>query len=303
MKHKNVSNPAALAPPHSLARRRFRVKDAALRTLIYLCAFCTVAVLAAILGHILWNGLPHISWEFLSSTYSASRTGSKGILPMIINTIYVVAITLLIAVPIGVCCAVYLTQYAKKGRLVKAIRFATEVLSGIPSIIFGLFGYAVFCISFQLQYSILAGCLTMAICILPTIVRTTEEALIAVPQGYLEGAMALGASKLRVIFSILLPCAMPGIATAIVLAMGRIVGETAALLFTVGVSGFRLPEELFGQIMGQGCTLSLFLYTSAMEARDPISVPYATAAVLLILVFLLNRLAGIFARALRKKQG
>ena len=200
MKHKNVSNPAALAPPHSLARRRFRVKDAALRTLIYLCAFCTVAVLAAILGHILWNGLPHISWEFLSSTYSASRTGSKGILPMIINTIYVVAITLLIAVPIGVCCAVYLTQYAKKGRLVKAIRFATEVLSGIPSIIFGLFGYAVFCISFQLQYSILAGCLTMAICILPTIVRTTEEALIAVPQGYLEGAMALGASKLRVIF-------------------------------------------------------------------------------------------------------
>ena len=142
-----------------------------------------------------------------------------------------------------------------------------------------------------------------AICILPTIVRTTEEALIAVPQGYLEGAMALGASKLRVIFSILLPCAMPGIATAIVLAMGRIVGETAALLFTVGVSGFRLPEELFGHIMGQGCTLSLFLYTSAMEARDPISVPYATAAVLLILVFLLNRLAGIFARALRKKQG
>lgn len=117
MKHKNVSNPAALAPPHSLARRRFRVKDAALRTLIYLCAFCTVAVLAAILGHILWNGLPHISWEFLSSTYSASRTGSKGILPMIINTIYVVAITLLIAVPIGVCCAVYLTQYAKRAGL------------------------------------------------------------------------------------------------------------------------------------------------------------------------------------------
>ena len=228
MKHKNVSNPAALAPPHSLARRRFRVKDAALRTLIYLCAFCTVAVLAAILGHILWNGLPHISWEFLSSTYSASRTGSKGILPMIINTIYVVAITLLIAVPIGVCCAVYLTQYAKKGRLVKAIRFATEVLSGIPSIIFGLFGYAVFCISFQLQYSILAGCLTMAICILPTIVRTTEEALIAVPQGYLEGAMALGASKLRVIFSILLPCAMPGIATAIVLAICLLYTSDAA---------------------------------------------------------------------------
>ena len=142
----------------------------------------------------------------------------------------------------------------------------------------------------------------MAICILPTIVRTTEEALIAVPQGYLEGAMALGASKLRVIFSILLPCAMPGIATAIVLAMGRIVGETAALLFTVGVSGFRLPEELFGHIMGQGCTLSLFLTPRRWSARSDFR-PYATAAVLLILVFLLNRLAGIFARALRKKQG
>ncbi len=151
---------------------------------------------------------------------------------MIINTIYVVAITLLIAVPIGVCCAVYLTQYAKKGPACESNPFCNRGTLRHPIHHFRLVWLRSFCISFQLQYSILAGCLTMAICILPTIVRTTEEALIAVPQGYLEGAMALGASKLRVIFSILLPCAMPGIATAIVLAMGRIVGETAALLFS-----------------------------------------------------------------------
>lgn len=285
----------------ALHGRRMRPKDILLRTLIYLCAALTVGVLLAVLGHILINGVPHISWEFLTTAYSATKNGAKGIFPMILNTLYVVAITLLIATPVGLCCAVYLTQYARQGRLVRVIRFATEVLSGIPSIIFGLFGYAVFCIKLGLGYSVLAGCLTMAICTLPTIVRTTEEALLAVPKGYLEGAMALGAPKLRVIATVLLPCAMPGILTAVVLAMGRIVGETAALLFTVGVSGYQLPTEVFGHIMEQGCTLSLFLYNSAMNGKDSVSVPYATAAVLLILVFVLNRAAGLTARALRKK--
>ena len=219
---------------------------------------------------------------------------------MIINTLYVVLVTLLISTPIGIGCAIYLTQYAKQGKLVKAIRFTTEVLSGIPSIIFGLFGYSFFCILFNLQYSILAGCLTMALCILPTIIRTTEEAILAVPTSYKEGAMALGASKLRVIFGIIIPCSMPGILTAIILAMGRIVGETAALLFTVGISGFQLPENLFGHLFDQGCTLSLFLYKSAMEGKDPIGVPYATAAVLLILVFLLNRIASLTAKLFKK---
>ena len=143
-------------------------------------------------------------------------------------------ITLLIATPIGICSAIYLTQYAKQGRLVKTIRFTTEVLSGIPSIIFGLFGYSVFCILFRLNTSILAGCLTMTICILPTIVRHTEESLLAVPSSYKEGAMALGAGKLRVVLGIVLPCAMPGVLTSVILAMGRIVGESAALLYTAG---------------------------------------------------------------------
>ncbi len=285
----------------SLHVRRRRPGDAALRGVIWACAAVTVLILAVIIGHILINGLPNITWEFLTSRYSAAKNGSKGILPMIINTLYVVILTLLIAAPVGIGCAVYLTQYARQGRLVRLIRFTTEVLSGIPSIIFGLFGYAFFCIKFQWGYSILAGCFTMAICILPTIVRTTEEALLAVPSGYLEGAMSLGAPKLRVIFTILLPCAMPGILTAVILAMGRIVGETAALLFTVGVSGYRLPDEVFGHIMDQGCTLSLFLYNSAMNGKDPIGIPYATAAVLLILVFILNRFAGLLARRLRKQ--
>ena len=297
-----MRNKAASAnPAGSLHVRRRRPGDAALRGVIWACAAVTVLILVLILGHILINGLPNISWEFLTSRYSAAKNGSKGILPMIINTLYVVVITLLIAAPVGIGCAVYLTQYARQGRLVRLIRFTTEVLSGIPSIIFGLFGYAFFCIKFQWGYSILAGCFTMAICILPTIVRTTEEALLAGPEGYLEGAMSLGAPKLRVIFTILLPCAMPGILTAVILAMGRIVGETAALLFTVGVSGYRLPDEIFGHVMDQGCTLSLFLYNSAMNGKDPIGIPYATAAVLLILVFLLNRNAGLLARRLRKK--
>ena len=297
-----MRNKAASAnPAGSLHVRRRRPGDAALRGVIWACAAVTVLILVLILGHILINGLPNISWEFLTSRYSAAKNGSKGILPMIINTLYVVVITLLIAAPVGIGCAVYLTQYARQGRLVRLIRFTTEVLSGIPSIIFGLFGYAFFCIKFQWGYSILAGCFTMAICILPTIVRTTEEALLAVPEGYLEGAMSLGAPKLRVIFTILLPCAMPGILTAVILAMGRIVGETAALLFTVGVSGYRLPDEIFGHVMDQGCTLSLFLYNSAMNGKDPIGIPYATAAVLLILVFLLNRIAGLLARRLGKK--
>ena len=181
---------------------------------------------------------------------------------MIINTLYIVVITLLIAAPIGISSAIYLTQYAKQGRLVRSIRFTTEVLSGIPSIIFGLFGYTVFCILFRLQVSILAGCLTMAICILPTIVRTTEESLLSVPTSYKEGALALGAGKLRVILGIVLPCAMPGVLTAVILAVGRIVGESAALLFTSGI-GYSMPRGFFRQIMTSGRTLDVALVSDS----------------------------------------
>lgn len=285
---------------------RNKKKDIVLGTLIWVCAAITVAVLVGILGYILINGLSHMTWDFLTSTYSASKNGSKGILPMIINTLYVIIISLILGTPMGIGSAIYLTQYAKQGRLVSAIRFATEVLSGIPSILFGLFGYAVFVVLFQLKLSIISGSLTMMICILPTIVRTTEEALLAVPASYKEGAMALGTGKLRVTMGIVLPCAMPGVLTGIILAMGRIVGETAALLFTVGVSGNAMPkgnnifDALFGHVFEQGNTLALHLYNSAMNGKDPISVPFATASALLIMVFALNRLAGFLSRRLKK---
>lgn len=296
--------PPALERP-SLYRKRRSPSDLILKILIYAAAAVTVVTLAGILLYILVNGLPYVSWKFLSTPYSPSNEEMRGILPMIINTLYIVAITLLIATPVGISSAIYLTQYARQGRLVKTIRFTTEVLSGIPSIIFGLFGYSVFCILFRLNTSILAGSLTMTLCILPTIVRTTEESLLAVPAAYKEGAMALGAGKLRVVLGIVLPCAMPGVLTAVILAMGRIVGESAALLYTSGLA-YYMPkpgvEGAFNQILQSGRTLTLHLYTTAMESTSPDSfqIAFATASVLLLLVFLLNLLAGLLSRALKK---
>lgn len=286
---------------NSLYGKKRRTGDSVLKALIYLSACITVLVLVGIIGYILIQGVPYISWTFITTPYSQINEDMKGILPMIINTLYIVVITLLISAPIGISSAVYLTQYAKQGRLVRAIRFTTEILSGIPSIIFGLFGYTVFCILFRLQTSILAGCLTMTICILPTIIRTTEESLLSVPSSYKEGAMALGAGKLRVIAGIVLPCAMPGVLTAVILAIGRIVGESAALLFTSGLS-YNMPEGFIKQIFMSGRTLTLHLYQTAREASTPdaMNIAYGTAAVLLILVFILNRLAGFVSKALRK---
>lgn len=285
----------------SLYQKKRRPSDFLLKIAINGAALLTVIVLAGIILYILINGLPYISWEFLSTSYSESPSGAKGILPMIINTLYIVVITLLIATPIGISSAIYLTQYAKQGRLVRAIRFTTEILSGIPSILFGLFGYTVFCVMFRMGTSILAGCLTMTLCILPTIVRTTEESLLAVPGSYKEGAMALGAGKLRVILGIVLPCAVPGILTAVILAMGRIVGESAALLYTSGMS-YNMPKDFFGQIMNSGRTLTLHLYQTAMQATsdDAFHIAFATAAVLLVIVFLLNLLAGLVSKTLKK---
>lgn len=286
-----------------LARKK---TDVMLGALIWMSALVTVLVLLGIIGYILYHGLPNMNLRFLISEYSASKNGSKGVLPMIINTVYIVVLTLILAVPVCIGGAVYMTQYARQGKAVRLIRFTTEVLSGIPSVIYGLFGYAVFVVLFQLKLSILSGSLTMMICILPIIIRTTEEALLAVPDAYREGGLALGAGKLRVTMTIVLPCALPGIRTGIVLAIGRIVGETAALLFTVGVSGNYLPKgdnlfnALFGHIFEQGNTLALHLYNSAMNGKDPPAVPFATAATLLILVFLINRIAVLASRQVKR---
>lgn len=270
-----------------------------MRSLIVFCTALTVLILVYILLFILVNGIPKITWDFLSTPYTAGKSGTKGILPMIINTLYMVVMTLLIATPIGISTAIYLTQYAKQGRLVKAIRFTTEVLAGIPSIIFGLVGSALFSTTLGFGYSILSGSLTMTMMILPTIIRTTEEAILSVPLSYQEGALALGAGRLRVIFNIILPSAMPGILTAIILAMGRIVGESAALVFTLGMAYF-MPSSLFGHIMQSGRTLTLHLYSLFSVGKD-IDQSFATAAVLLIIVFLLNRLASLTTSMLKKE--
>ena len=219
---------------------------------------------------------------------------------MLISTLYIVVLTLVIVTPVGLSSAIYLTQYAKQGRLVRVIRFATEVLSGVPSVLFGLFGYTVFCHMLGLGTSILAGCLTMTLCILPTIVRTTEESLLAVPESYKEGALALGASRLRVVMGMVLPCAMPGVLTAVILGMGRIVGESAALLFTAGM-GLKLLGGFFTAMGGSGATLSVALYIYAME-RGKFDVAFAVAAVLMLIVLIVNFAAKRLGRRLKNNQ-
>lgn len=283
----------------NITKRKKRPLETLVLALIWASALVTVAVLAAILWYILSNGLPHISWRFLTDTYDMEE--HFGILPMLINTLYIVLLTLLIALPIGIGAAIYLTEYAKQGRLVKVIRFTTEILSGIPSIIFGLFGFMFFVMLCGLQYSILAGALTLTLITLPTLIRTVEESLKAVPVSYREGALALGASKLRIIFTILLPSAMHGILSAVILSMGRMVGESAALMFTSGIVYF-MPKSLFGHIFSSGRTLTLHLYqlTSLGKFSDQ---AFATAAVLLVVVFLLNLLASLAARLLNNNKG
>ena len=285
----------------SLYRKNLNRSDIVLKGLIYLSVVITLVTLMGILLYILVKGVPHISWKFISTPYSEINENMRGILPMIINTLYIVIITIFISAPIGISSAIYLTQYAKQGRLVKYIRFTTGVLAGIPSIIFGLFGYTIFCTRFNLGTSIIAGSLTMSICILPIIVRTTEESLVSVPYSYKEGAIALGSGKLKVILGLVLPCAMPGILTAIILSMGRIVGESAALLYTSGMA-YNMPKSIIRHASTSGRTLTLHLYQNAKQAttEDAFSIAFATAAVLLILIFILNMLANIFSRYLKK---
>ena len=283
----------------SLYRKTRRPGDKALAFCIYLAAALTVCILVGIIGYILVKGVPHISWSFLSTSFSALDEGRNGILPMIINTLYIVVITLLIVTPIGIASAIYLTQYARQGKLVKTIRFTTEVLSGVPSIVFGLFGYTVFCVMMGMGYSILAGCLTMTICILPTIVRTTEESLLAVPESYKEGALALGAGKTRVVLGMVLPCAMPGILTAVILGMGRIVGESAALLFTSGIAT-NMPDGVLSHVMSSGRTLAVHMYALLSEGLYT-DEAYATAVVLLVVVFIINRLSAYVANKIQNR--
>ena len=261
-----------------------KVKDGFRRLGALLCAAATCAVLLWVVGYVAVKGAPAIDGAFLASLW-----------PMVVSTLYIVGISLVIATPIGVGAAIYLTEYKKAGKVVGVIRFAVESLSGIPSIIFGLFGMIFFVKILNMGWSVLAGSLTVSIMVLPLIIRSTEEALKAVPVSYREASFALGATKLRTIVRVLLPSAASGIITSIILSIGRIVGETAALVFTAGTVA-KVPEGVFSS----GRTLAVHLYTLAKEG---ISLPkaFATALVLIVLVVAINILANLLDAKIRRK--
>ena len=270
----------------SIYQKRTRIGDNILKVLIYLAAGVAIALLVGIMGYVFVRGLPQVSWQLLS-TVQSSLKGTFGILGNIINTIYIIVITLIIAAPIGIGSAIYLNEYAKPGKLVRTIEFTTEILSGIPSIIFGLFGMVFFGMTLKLGYSVLTGSFTLTLMVLPLITRNTQEALKTVPDSYRSGALGIGATKWYMIRTILLPSAAPGIMTGVILSIGRIVGESAALLFTAG-SGFQLPKNLFGKLFESSGTLTIQLYLSMQKAKY--DQAFGIAVVLLIIVLVINLL-------------
>ena len=274
--------------------------DRILRFLLYFCAALTCGLLIFIIGYIFVKGLPHITWEFLSTEPSFIRD-SIGILPNILNTVYLVVVTLIIILPLGVGAAIYLTEYATNRRLVSILEFATETLTGIPSIIFGLVGMLFFCQVLGLQASLLAGSLTLVIMTIPTIIRTTQESLKTVPQSYREAALGLGAGKWHMIRTVVLPSSVDGIVTGCILSIGRIVGESAALLFTAGMgmslNNFFSSFDNF--IHSSGASLTVALYVYARE-RAEFDVAFAIAAILMILTLLINLTAKLVGQKLKK---
>ncbi len=303
MNQKSVALPRENRKDHpaSIKRQTLRQKLAAYRKtpgslailiLLILSAVITVGALIALIGYILVMGIPHLrpslfAWEYNSENVS--------MMPAIINTVIITALSLIIAVPLGIGSAIYLVEYAKRGsKLVSLVRITAETLSGIPSIVYGLFGYLMLVIACGFKYSILSGGLTLAIMILPVIMRTTEEALKSVPDSFREGSFALGAGRLRTVFKIVLPSAVPGILSGIILGMGRVVGETAALMYTAGtVAG--VADGLFAS----GRTLSVHMYLLLSEGLYT-DQAYGTAVILLIMVVLLNGVSGLIAKRLAK---
>ena len=293
---------------------RRRAYDRALRFLLWFCAGLTCLLLAFLIGYIFVKGLPHISWSFLTTEPSFIKD-SIGILPTILNTVYIVVVTLLIILPLGVGAAIYLTEYATNRKLVAAIEFATETLTGIPSIIFGLVGMLFFCQLMGLKASLLAGSLTLVIVTIPTIIRTTQESLKTVPQSYREAALGLGAGKWHMIRTVVLPSSIDGIVTGCILSIGRIVGESAALLFTAGMGmslnrfftwtgslGESLAATGVGLTQSSGASLTVALYVYARE-RAEFDVAFAIAAILMLLTLIINLTANLLGRKLKKERG
>ena len=278
---------------HAAVSYRRSASSVVLRVLTVGAAAVTSCILLFLIGYILVKGLPHLTPELFSPKFT---TENNSLLPALINTVFMTILSLLMAVPLGIGAAVYMTEYARRGsRLVRIVRMAAETLSGIPSIVYGLFGYLCFVVTLHFGYSLLAGACTLTIMVLPLIMRTTEEALLAVPDSYREGSFGLGAGKLRTVFTIVLPSAMPGILSGVILATGRIVGETAALIYTASTVA-AVPASVFSSTR----TLATHMYLLSNEGLH-INETYGTAVVLLILVLLINSLSSFIAGRLAKK--
>lgn len=259
-----------------------------IRSVVYLCAFLTLGVLIFMMLYILVKGIPFLTPSLFELTYTSENCS---VFPALVNTLLMILLALLIACPLGIGSAIYLVEYSKKGnRFVKLVRLTTETLTGIPSIVYGLFGMLLFVGALHWGYSLMAGSFTVAIMILPVIMRTTEEALLSVPDSFREGSFGLGAGKLRTVFKIVLPSAIPGILSGIILATGRVVGETAALIYTAGTVA-QIPLGVFGS----GRTLAVHMYVLSSEGLHT-GQAFGTAVVLLVLVVAINLLAGIVAK-------
>ena len=283
-----------------LSTRR-RIYDVGMRSLIYIAAAIVVALLVFLLGYILYRGLPNLTWEFLTSEESVVRD-VQGIGPAILNTLYVIIATLVVVLPLGVGSAIYLTEYATNRKLVAAIEFATETLAGIPSIIYALVGVLIFAESLALGKTLIAGAFTLVIMTLPTVIRTTQESLKTVPVSYREGSLGLGSGKWHMIRTVVLPSSIDGIVTGCILAIGRIVGESAVLLYTVGMSMqmqdfFRNGLESF--FSASGSTLSVALYVYA-KVRADFDLAFSVAVVLIIITLVINLAANLAGRKLKK---
>ena len=270
------------------------------RLLTWLSAAVTGALLAAIAGYVCYRGLPGLSWALLTSAESVLR-GTAGILPSILNTLYVIALSLLIVLPLGVGAAVYLTEYARNRRLTAAIEFAADTLAGIPSLIYALVGVILFCTALGLRKTLLAGSLTLAVMTLPTVLRATQESLKTVPRSYREGALSLGAGKWRMVRTAVLPSAVDGIVTGCILAAGRVVGETAVLMYTAGLStAMQDFSTIQGLMRASGSTLTVALYVYAKERAD-FAAAFSVATVLLFLTALINLAATLAGKRLRRR--
>lgn len=286
-----------------MLKGKIRISAVITRVIILSVTFAVTAMAVCLIAYILKKGLPYVNWEFLT-TEPDILMDSYGIKPMIINTIYTVVITLLICIPFGIGSAIYLAEYAKQGIVVSMIRFAIEILSGIPSIVYGLFGLTFFVRQMQIgEYagSMIAASLTLTLIVLPTMIRTTEESLLTVDFTYREAAIAMGGSKFYMIRTILLPCAMPGIVVAVILSIGRMVSESAALLYTAGISQ-NMMTGVLSHVTEPGATMTVQLYLYATEGGAPEWVPYAMAAVLMVFVLIIEIVTNLIASLFMKKK-